>query len=133
MHHYLSTVRALRAAQTASAFAAWLRGDGGDRLSAAAELLGGEKWRGRADAALTAVAEGVEIADLVDELSDLHSLLTLELTDDLDSEETALFVAIHPDDPRADDVRRCAEALERGLAALAIVTAAGAPDNREAA
>ncbi len=124
MHHDLKAVRAtLRAAQIAAAFSDWLRDDG-DHLTAAADLLGGAKWKNRADAVLAAVKNGVSPDSLVDELSNLYRLLTLEFTYDLDSDEAALFMSVHPDDPRADDARICAEALERGLVALATVAAA---------
>lgn len=133
MHHDLKNIRAtLKAAQIVDAFVTWLR-DGGEGLTAAAELLGGEKWKDRADAVLAALIDGVMPADLIDELSDLHRLLTLEFADDLDSAEAALFFAVHPDDPKADEARLCAEALERGLRAMAMVAAAGGPENREAA
>ena len=124
MHHDLKAVRAtLNAAHNLNAFADWLRTDG-DRLLEAAELLGGESWKVRADAVLSEVTNGVSPASLVDELSDLHRLLTLEFADDLDSNEAALFMSLHPDDPRADDARICAETLQRGLLALATVAAA---------
>lgn len=124
MHHDLKAMRAtLRAAQIAAAFSDWLRDDG-DHLTAAAELLGGTKWKNRADAVLAEVKNEVSPASFVDDLSNLHRLLTLEFTDDLDSDEAALFMSVHPDDPRADDARICAEALQRGLVALATVAAA---------
>lgn len=133
MHHDIRNARAtFRAAQTALAFSDWLR-DGGNNLAASADLLGGKKWLNRADAVLAAVTDGVPLIELVAELSDLHKLLTLEFTDDLDSVEAALFLSIHPDDPRADEARLCAEALERGLAAIAVVAAADSAQNREAA
>lgn len=133
MHHDLYSARAtLRAAQTATAFTNWLRDDG-DPLATAADLLGSTKWRNRADAILAAVKNGVPPSNLIDELSELHKLLTLEFVDDIGSHEAALFFAINPDDPRADQARLCAEALERGLAAMAIVTAAGVAENREVA
>ncbi len=133
MHHDLYKARAtLRAAQTAFAFSDWLR-DGGNHLAASADLLGGRKWRNRANVVIAAVMDGAPLTGLVDDLADLHKLLTLEFTDDLDSDEAALFFSVHPDDPRADEARLCAEALERGLAAIAIVAAADGAQNREAA
>lgn len=133
MHHDLTNMRAtLRAAQTAESFADWLR-DGGDQMVAAAELLGGQKWRDRADAVRAAVSGGVPLFELISELSDLYQLLSLEFTDNLDSVEAALFFAVHPDDPRADEARLCAEALERGLAALTVVAGASSAKSREVA
>jgi hypothetical protein len=133
MHHDLTNMRAtLRAAQTAESFADWLRDDG-DQMLAAAELLGGQAWRDRADAVRVAVSGGVPLVELISELSDLYQLLSLEFTDDLDSVEAALFFAVHPDDPRADEARLCAEALEQGLSALAIVAGASSTKSREVA
>ncbi len=124
MHHDLKAVRAtLNAAHTLNAFADWLR-TGGDRLLEAAELLGGESWKTRADAVLAAVMDGTQISELSEEFSNLLALLSLEFADDLDSDEAALFMSVHPDDPRADDARLCAEALQRGLAAIKQLAAA---------
>ncbi|MDG2452967.1 MAG: hypothetical protein P8M63_09045, partial [Paracoccaceae bacterium] len=130
MHHDLKAMRAmLRAAQIAAAFSDWLRDDG-DHLTAAADLFGGTKWKKRADAVLAAAKSGFSPTNLVDELSNLHRFLTLELTDDLDSEEAALFSAIHPNDPRVNEAWLCAETLERGLVAMAMVAAAEAENRR---
>ena len=133
MHHDLTNMRAtLRAAQTAESFADWLS-EHGDQMVAAAELLGGQAWRDRAESVRVAVSGGGPLVELISELSDLYQLLSLEFTDDLDSVEAALFFAVHPDDPRADEARLCAEALERGLAALAIVAGASSKKSREVA
>lgn len=133
MHHNPSTVRAiLRAAQITAAFEEWLRSDG-DRLVAAAELLGGASWKARASAVVVAAAEGIRPHELVRDLSDLSRLLSLELTDDLDSEEAACFILVHPDDPRADDARLCCEAVQRGLTAMRIVAEAESSQGQEAA
>ncbi len=133
MHHDMRNARAtLWAAQTALAFSDWLR-DGENQLVASANLLGGKKWRNRADAVIAAVIDGVPLTELVNELSDLHRLLTLQFTDDLDSAEAAFFLSIHPDDPRADEARLGAEALERGLAAMAVVAAGDSAQDRVAA
>jgi hypothetical protein len=118
MHHDLKAVRAtLQAAQTVNEFAEWLRADA-DRLLDAVELLGGRRWKARAEIVLNAVSDGSNLRKINRELSELLALLSLELTVDLDSDEAALFMSIHPDDPRADDARLCTEALQRGLAAL---------------
>ncbi|MBU2963045.1 hypothetical protein KO516_19860 [Citreicella sp. C3M06] len=107
----------LRAAAQRREFIAWLRADA-DRLVSSAELLGGKDWETRSLAVAEAMARG-EVPEAVEEdLKDLHRLLKLEFADDIESEEAARFAAVHPDDPRADDARLCAEALERGLDAL---------------
>lgn len=85
-----------------------------------------------ADIHVVAVTHGAPPAEMVAELCNLHRLLSLECTADLGSDEAGLFCAIYPDDPRADETRLCAEARERGPAALAAVTAAGV-DSQEAA
>ncbi|MCZ4262225.1 hypothetical protein O4G76_15390 [Limimaricola sp. G21655-S1] len=108
---------ALRAANLRQDFTDWLRTDA-DRLISAAVLLGGELWEERAAAVVDAIAFGAEPEEVVQDLDDLHRLLTLEYTDDIDSPEALCFQSVHPDDPRADDARLCAEALERGLEAI---------------
>jgi hypothetical protein len=108
---------ALRAVAIRRAFADWLRAEP-DRLVSAAELLGGDRWEVRAATVADAMARGAEPEDVEADLEALRRLLTLECTDDIDSEEAVRFLAVHPDDPRADDARLCAEALERGLDAM---------------
>ncbi len=126
MNYDLKTARAtLRAAQQLASFDDWLRSDG-DCLIGAAELLGGTTWRAQATSVLDAITDGVPLAELADDLEALLSLLMLDHVDDLDSEEAALFLSIHPDDPRADEARICAEALERGLDAIQIIADASA-------
>ena len=107
----------LRRERTLYEFLEWLEYDG-DRLVEAAELLGGADWSAHADGVRNAVIEGADPADLVESLRDLHRLLNLELADELGSLEAERFMSVHPDDPRADDARICAEAVERGLRAL---------------
>ena len=65
-----------------------------------------------------AIADGAEPTDLLLELEALRRLPNLELTDDMTSDEALVFAAVHPDDPRADDARVFAEALQRGVASL---------------
>ncbi|CTQ33925.1 hypothetical protein [Jannaschia rubra] len=118
MNYDTTEMRAtLRAAATRRAFADWLRADS-DRLISAAELLGGDGWEGRAAEVAAAMADGAEPEDVEADLVALHRLLTLECMNDIESAEAVRFLAVHPDDPRADDARLCAEALERGLDAL---------------
>lgn len=118
MEYQNNTMRAtLLAASIRRAFADWLRAEG-DRVVAAAALLGEDRWERRATAVVEAIADGADPEQVAADLSDLHRLLTLECVDDIGSIEAARFMAVHPDDPRADDARICAEALDRGLAAL---------------
>ncbi|MGX9854566.1 hypothetical protein ACR03S_03845 [Limimaricola variabilis] len=107
----------IRAAHTVDGFQDWLRAEG-HSLVAAAELLGGKKWRASARSVVASVSQNIALIELYDDISELYRLLSLEFTDDLDSEEAELFFAIHPDDPRADEARLCKEALERGLHAM---------------
>lgn len=124
MRHLNGAQALLRHARVAEAFASWL-GDDRCRLVAAAELLGGERWRARAAAVVDAIASGEPLVEHLDEFRALRSLLHLELTDDIVALEAALFADVHPDDPRADNARICAEALDRGVQALSALSAAG--------
>lgn len=108
---------ALQAADTRRSFTEWLATDG-DCLASAARLLGGSVWERRAIDVQNAIRSGNLPEDVENDLVGLHRLLTLQFTDDLDSIEAVHFMSVHPDDPRADDARFCAEALERGLEAM---------------
>ncbi|WP_299821419.1 hypothetical protein [uncultured Jannaschia sp.] len=133
MSHHLLDARALhRRARTADAFGDWLRDDP-DALVDAADLLGGPDWARRAAGVADALAAGACVLSLLPDLEALRCLLTLELTDDPWSEEAARFLSVHPDDPRADGARLCAEVLERGLAALKALAAADPAQRPEAA
>ncbi|KIC32136.1 hypothetical protein RA25_13840 [Leisingera sp. ANG-S5] len=105
-------------------FAAWLQADA-DRLAAAAELLGGESWKNRALVVAEAIARGEGLEEVEADLAALRRLLTLEFTGEIDSFEAVRFLSVHPDDPRADDARLCAEALDRGLDAMRIYAETG--------
>ncbi|WP_292294600.1 hypothetical protein [Marivita sp.] len=105
---------ALQAAETGRSFTEWLATDG-DCLASAALLLGGSAWHRRAISVRDAIRSGKLPEDVENDLVGLHRLLTLQYTDDINSPEALRFLAVHPDDPRADDARLCAEALERGL------------------
>lgn len=105
-------------ARIAAAFAAWLRGEGGEELVDSAELLGGPGWSRRARAIVSAITAGSPPADHLPELKALLCLLQLKHADRLVSLEAVLFAAVHPDDPRADTARISAEALARGIASL---------------
>lgn len=114
MNHDKTMRAALQAAELRQEFISWLRADT-DKLVSAARLLGGDRWEDRATYVTDAIAFGAEPEELEAELTDLHRLLTLEFTDDLDAPEAHYFLMVHPDDPQADEARLCAEALDRGL------------------
>ena len=104
---------ALQAEQLRQGFIRWLRGDA-DRLISAAQHLGGDFWENRAAEIVDAVASGTEPEELDAELTDLLRLLALKRAGGVDS----AWMAPHPDAPLAADLQLCAEALERGLAAM---------------
>lgn len=122
----------LRYADDLDWFAAWLR-DHGDRLIAAAALLGGPVWARRARKAVDAMERGARLGELHKDLAALDKLLHLEFVDDLESPEARWFLAVHPDDPRADDARLCAEAMARGVRAMQVISAIAAGNVPEAA
>lgn len=130
MRHITEARPLLRHARTADEFRAWIHD--GDQLVAAADLLGGADWSARAAAVVEVVRAGSEPAEHLIDLQALRRLLSLELVDDIGSPEAVRFATLHPDDPRADDARLCAEALERGLEAVAALERAAVP-HREVA
>lgn len=117
MNHDTTMRAALQATELRQDFIDWLRSDA-DKLVSAALLLGGQCWEDRAISVIDAIDFGVEPEEVDADLADLHRLLTLEYVDHLNGEEAQYFIAVHPDDPRADDARLCAESLERGLKVL---------------
>jgi hypothetical protein len=128
MEYHNKNMRAtLLAASIRRAFTDWLRAEG-DRLVTTAELLCGDLWKCRATKVLDAIADGADPEQVAADLSDLLGLLTLEWVDEIDSVEAACSMAVHPDDPRADDARICAEALDRGLAAMRQLAEATVPE-----
>lgn len=130
--HEDKIMRALhRHAKTATAFETWLTD--GEELCDAVNLLGGERWHQIARNVVARVRDGSAAYTQIDRLRALKRLLHLHHADDLGSEEAARFAAIHPDDPRADEARRCAEALDRGIAALCALQAISQPSRQEAA
>lgn len=112
----------LKAVKTLDEFSTWLA-DNPEELEDAARLLGGAKWAALAYRVIMAVRSGAGLAAVLPELRRLVGLLTLQCADDLSSDEARRFMSVHPDDPRADNARRCAEAVQRGIAALERVTA----------
>lgn len=133
MYYSAKNTRALlQHADVAAAFEDWLRQDE-DRLVASALLLGGKAWQNRALNVIRDISAGAPIFELLPDLQALRNLLMLDLVDNFASEEARLFAMVHPDDPRADDARICAEALERGVTAISVLMAAGVDQPQDAA
>jgi hypothetical protein len=132
MQHTPDLQALLRNLNKTSFFLGWLRKEG-DSLIAAAMLLGGSSWANRARAVVANARDGHDIAARRQDLDALRRLLHLELVDDIDSAEARRFAAIHPDDPRADQARLCAETLDRGMRALEALRLAGLTNLREVA
>ncbi|MRU14938.1 hypothetical protein FDP25_05780 [Roseovarius sp. A21] len=107
----------LRHINRASEFLRWLQADG-DHLIASAYLLGGPNWAQRARSVVKAAREGRDLSARRVALKGLQHLLHLDLVQDLKSQEALCFARLHPDDPRADVARQCAEAMSRGVRAL---------------
>lgn len=122
----------LRHVAIADAFMTWLR-DQIDELCDAAELLGGAGWRSRAAAVIEQARRGVDPVSNLGQMRVLRRLLHLGYVDVPGSDEAWRFAAIHPDDPRADNARLCAEALDRGIGAIEALHRAGVRLAREAA
>lgn len=122
---HIPEIRALlRHMHTTSEFLRWLREEG-DSLVASADLLGGPNWARRARSVVKAAREGRDLSERRVALADLNRLLHLDLVQDVESPEGLRFARLHPDDPRADVARRCAEAISRGVRALEALRLAG--------
>lgn len=132
MKHTPDLQSLLRSLQKTSQFLYWLRQDG-ESLIAAANLLGGSKWSSLAKSIVDNARAGHDIAARRGDLDALRRLLHLDFTDRLDCIEARRFASIHPDDPRADQARLCAEAIDRGIRALEALRLAGLSNLREAA
>lgn len=117
MLHASDLARRDRDTRIAANFKDWLN-HSGDVLIDAAGLLGGPRWSAEAVDVIDAVANGRRLTDLLPRLRKLLRLLHLELVDEPGSLEAALFSCIHPDDPRADDARLCAETLDEGVTVI---------------
>jgi hypothetical protein len=75
---------------------------------------------------IVAVARnGGPITARVHTLNALSGLFQGGHADSLDGSEAFLFSSLHPNDPRATDAMRCAEALDRGLRAMEALRLAG--------
>ncbi|MDO5632528.1 MAG: hypothetical protein Q4G22_11915 [Paracoccus sp. (in: a-proteobacteria)] len=122
MHNFTNAPVLFRTTQTIPAFMEWLCSSSDDLIDTA-DLLGGPKWVILAQGTVSAARDVQRLHASLPHLRKLHRLLTLQYVDDIDSDEARRFMMLHPDDPRADNARRCAEALERGIAALERVSA----------
>ncbi|MTJ04795.1 MAG: hypothetical protein FH759_08910 [Sediminimonas qiaohouensis] len=124
MQHSQTIDALLRHINRAQVFLRWLRGEG-ESLVASAQLLGGSHWARRASTVVHAARAGHDLSAHRGALRSLRRLLHLEFVRDLETPEAARFAALHPDDPRADQARLCAEALDRGVRALEALRLAG--------
>ena len=130
---HIPDVRSLvRNANATREFLHWLRSDG-NKLIAAAQLLGGPRWAEQAEHVVAEARAGHDMAARWRELRALRRLLHLEFTTNVNSEEARRFAQVHPDDPRADEARLCAEALDKGVRALEALRLVGVANLREAA
>lgn len=132
MHHSTKLPCLLQPIAVANAFSDWLH-DEGDTVVASANLLGGPKWAARAATVIEGVRNGDKPAFYIREFRAFCRLFHLEFSDELWSLEAQRFSAIHPDDPRAEEARVCAEALSRGVWALEHIGLAGVSGKEEAA
>lgn len=114
----------LRHIKRAETFLRWVRREGDD-LVASANLLGGSAWEKRAEEIVSAARAGYDLGSRRHQLHALRRLLLLDLVDDVTSLEAVRFARLHPDDPRADIARTCAEALDRGVRSLEALYVAG--------
>ena len=117
-----STTSALDAAllgQVTSAqdFRRWLE-DEGDNLIAAVRLLGGPEWAERAARVVGAARDGGPLTASRNTIKALSELLNGSHACDMESFEAWPFTSLHPDDPRATNAMRCADALDSGLRAI---------------
>lgn len=117
MKDFLNNNALFRHMIIASEFQRWLQEEG-EKLISSAELLGGPNWAESAAIVVEAAQAGEDLASERHRIFLLHRLLHLDFVNDLDSDESARFFEIHPDDPRADEARICAEALDQGLRSL---------------
>ncbi len=132
MKHSPTIDALLRHIEQAQPFRRFLKEEGG-LLLASAELLGDSPWARPARALVQAARAGRDLSARRSTLALLHRLLHLDFTQELGSEEATCFAALYPGDPEADLVRRCAEALDRGLRAIEALRLAGLFAVREAA
>jgi len=114
----------LRHVTIARDFFRWLEEEG-DALIAAADLLGGPDWSHRARAVVAVARNGGPITARVHAIKALRKLLHGDHADSLDGCDAVVFTSLHPDDPRATNAMRCAEALDHGLRAMEALRLSG--------
>lgn len=91
----------------------------GDDLIACCGWLGGERWRLLAQSFVHSVLRGDAAGPLqVNLLNRVHALLSLELLDDLDSNEAVIFADLDLNDPRVGHCCLHTEALAACLHAI---------------
>ena len=105
-------------------FCRWL-GDHGDNLIAAVQLLGGPGWAGRAARVVAKARKGDPLMASRSTIVALSKLLHGSHTSDMECFEAWPFTWLHPDDPRATNAMRCADALDDGLSAMDALRRAG--------
>lgn len=125
--YFPDTTNLLHAAKALQQFMDWLVNAGDDLLDAA-DLLGGRKWLAAALRIIHAAENNEDLLRFLPELRQLNRLLSLELADNLNSEEARRFLRVHPDNPRANNARICAEAVDKGIRALATVNRVNAQE-----
>lgn len=97
-------------------FRKWLA-DEGDNLIAAVQLLGGPRWAKRAAGIVASARSGGSLSARDNTLTAVRDLLHGSHAGSIDGLDP--FAWLHPDDPRALNAMRCADALDYGLSALA--------------
>lgn len=91
----------------------------GDDLIACCGWLGGDRWRLLAQSFVHSVLRGDASGPLqVNLLHRVHALLSLELLDDLDSDEATIFADLDLNDPRVGHCCLHTEALSACLRAV---------------
>jgi len=124
MKHSTHMTALLRHLTNARDFCRWLE-DEGDTLIASADLLGGPAWSERAKVVVAVARNGGPITARVHAIKALSRLLHGNHADSLDGCGAEVFTSLHPDDPRATNAMRCAEAVDRGLRAMEALRLAG--------
>jgi hypothetical protein len=125
--HHLASARAdaasardivpLGHATRARDFCRWLEEEG-DNLIAAVLLLGGPGWAKRAAGVVAAAREGDPLTTSCNTIKALSCLLHGSHAGDMESFGAWPYTWLHPDDPRATNAMRCADALDSGLRAI---------------
>ena len=98
-------------------FRRWLQNEG-DNLIEAARLLGGPQWARRAARVVVTARDGDPLTASRNTIKALSRLLHGNHASDIESFEAWPFTWLHPDDPRATNAMRCADAIDAGLRAI---------------